>query len=670
MAKKTKILSIKQSASDKKVSDCPRIMIEKVSPQINCGLFPIKRIVGEKVFVQANIFADGHDEIRALLVYRTVKQDKWQEVCMEPLGNDLWGGSFEIKEEADYFYSIHCVIDKFTTWRKDLDKKIEAQQDIAVDLNIGIDIVEQSKKIIKRKSAAKIASLLKKLNSAKKTNIISKLLSNDELLRIMRHDIKMEEPITYDKKLKVRVERKTALFSSWYEFFPRSWGKSGKHGSFKDCEKILPEIAKMGFDIIYMPPIHPIGITNRKGAKNAIECDDTEPGCPWAIGSAKGGHKAINPELGSIKSFKNFISKAKDLKLEVALDLAYQCSPDHPYVKQHPQWFKWRPDGKIQYAENPPKKYEDILPINFETDDAENLWQELKSIIIFWIEQGVRIFRVDNPHTKPFLFWDWVIDEIKKDYPETIFLAEAFTRPNIMYRLAKGGFSQSYTYFTWRNTKQEFIEYMQELTKTEVAEYFRPNFWPNTPDILPEHLQTGGRPVFIARAVLAATLSSNYGIYGPAFELCVSEAVHKKEEYINSEKYEIKKWDWDKSGNIKGVIAQLNKIRKDNPALQYTRNIEFCAIDNDCLLAYYKANSDYSNIILIIVNLDPHYTQSGVLQIPLNKFGIDDEQEYLAHDILNKEKYVWQGNTSYIELDPRKSPAHIINIKKKLKKNF
>jgi len=668
VAKKTIILNNKAALSDKKIDHRNRIMIEKVLPQIDGGLFPIKRVMGENVVVQANIFADGHDEITAILVYRTVKQDKWQEVYMQPLGNDRWMGAFVISEEVDYYYSIHCAIDKFSTWRKDLDKKIIAQQDIAVDLAIGIQIIEQAKKRIKRKSAAKITALLEKLNASKDISVISKIMTDDSLLMLMQQDIIIDDLIIYEKELRVSVERKLALFSSWYEFFPRSWGrKPGKHGSFKDCEKLIPEIARMGFDIIYLPPIHPIGITNKKGANNAAECDADAPGCPWAIGSELGGHKSINPQLGNLKSFKNFINKAKEYNLEIALDLAYQCSPDHPYVTDHPNWFKWRPDGKIQYAENPPKKYEDVLPINFDIDDAQNLWQELKSIIVFWIEQGVRIFRVDNPHTKPFIFWDWIIAEIKRDYPEIIFLAEAFTRPNIMYRLAKGGFSQSYTYFTWRNSKREFIEYMQELTQTEVAEYFRPNFWPNTPDILPEHLQTGGRSAFIMRAVLAATLSSNYGIYGPAFELCVSESVHKKEEYLNSEKYEIKKWDWNKSNNIKEVLTRLNQIRRENPALQATRNIKFCSIDNDVLLAYYKTTSDYSNIILVIVNLDLHYTQSGFLQVPINEFGIDHEQEYLAHDLLTGDKYVWQGYTSYIELDPRRSSAHIINIKKNLK---
>ncbi|MFH1061366.1 MAG: alpha-1,4-glucan--maltose-1-phosphate maltosyltransferase [Candidatus Omnitrophota bacterium] len=665
MSKKTNISTNENPEFNNHVDYRSRIMIEKVCPEIDGGVFPIKRTVGENVIVQANIFTDGYDEITALLLYRTVNQDKWQEVYMKPLGNDRWMGSFPIKKEEDYCYSICCGIDRFSTWRKSLDKKILAQQDIDLDLKMGIQILEQSKKRIKKKFLAKFEVLLKQLSKSKELNTITALLVNDELLNIMQQGINLDQSITYEKELKVRVERKLALFSSWYEFFPRSWGaQPKKHGTLKDCEKLIPEIARMGFDIIYFPPIHPIGKTHKKGANNAIKSNGEDPGCPWAIGSEKGGHKAINPQLGTLKTFKQFINKAKEFNLEVALDLAYQCSPDHPYVKEHPEWFKWRPDGNIQYAENPPKKYEDVLPLNFETDNAQNLWNELKSIITFWLEQGVRIFRVDNPHTKPFIFWDWIIAEIKKDYPETIFLSEAFTRPNIMYRLAKAGFSQSYTYFTWRNTKQEFIEYMKELTQTEVGEYFRPNFWPNTPDILPEHLQTGGRPGFILRAVLAATLSSNYGIYGPAFELCVSEAIPQKEEYLRSEKYEIKKWDWNKPGNIKDVLVRLNQIRKKNPALQTTRNIRFCEINNDRLLSYFKATSDYSNIILVIVNLDPHHTQSGFLQIPVDEFGIDKQQEYLAHDLLSGDKYLWKGSVNYIELDPQRSPAHIIQIKR------
>jgi starch synthase (maltosyl-transferring) len=463
------------------------------------------------------------------------------------------------------------------------------------------------------------------------------------------------------------VDRQKAMFSSWYEIFPRSWGaKPGVHGTFKEAQRVLPEIARMGFDVVYLPPIHPVGKSYRKGKNNATQCLPGDPGSPWAIGSSEGGHKSVNPQLGTLEDFKAFIAKAKEYKLEVALDIAYQCSPDHPYLKGHPGWFKWRPDGTVQYAENPPKKYEDIVPFNFDTEDRQGLWEELKSIIVFWAEQGVRIFRIDNPHTKPFLFWDWMLAEVRKTYPDAIFLAEAFTRPNIMYRLAKSGFTQSYTYFTWRNTKKEFEEYLTELAQTEVADFFRPNFWPNTPDILAEHLQHAARPAFIMRAVLAATMSSNWGIYGPAFELCENVPFPGKEEYNDNEKYEIKKWDWDRPGNIKDVITRLNLIRRENPALQQTRNIRFCKINNDQLIAFYKATADFSNIVIVVVNLDPRRTQGGMLEVPLYELGIVKERPYAALDLMTGEKYIWQGEKNFVELNPARNGMHIIRVKREL----
>jgi starch synthase (maltosyl-transferring) len=645
-------------------------MIEEVTPEIDGGAFPVKRTVGESVVVRANVFADGHDAIIAYLLYRPRSEKDWRKIPMQPIGNDRWIGSFTVEQEENYLYSVCGCIDEFHSWYDGFQKKLEARQNISVELTMGTDILHrtaQRMEDVPEKETLEAYS--RQLHAQKDPAVLTELLTSTELNVIMQKNMDWQKSTSYAKTLSVNVERKRALFSSWYEMFPRSWSQEpGKHATFADCEKVIPEIARMGFDIIYLPPIHPIGITNRKGPNNATECGKDDPGCPWAIGSHEGGHKAIHPQLGDLEAFRAFVQRAKEYDLEVALDLAYQCSPDHPYVKEHPQWFKWRPDGKIQYAENPPKKYEDVLPINFETDDAENLREELKSIVLFWVEQGIRVFRVDNPHTKPFLFWDWLIAEIKKKYPEVIFLSEAFTRPHVMYRLAKGGFSQSYTYFTWRNTKHEFIEYLTELTQTEASEYFRPNFWPNTPDILPIHLQFGGRPAFIARAVMAATMSSNFGIYGPAFELCVSEAVPNKEEYLHSEKYEIKQWDWEKEGNLKNILARLNKIRKDNPALQMTRNIRFCDIDNESLLSFYKATPDYANIILVVVNLDPHHTQIGHVRLPLDEFGIDREKSYLAHDLLSGDRYIWQGDANYIELDPHKTPAHIIRIKRHIRR--
>jgi starch synthase (maltosyl-transferring) len=457
------------------------------------------------------------------------------------------------------------------------------------------------------------------------------------------------------KELRVTVDPIRARFSSWYEMFPRS------HGTFKDCERLLPEIAAMGFDVLYFPPIHPIGKSYRKGKNNAIKAGPNDPGSPWGIGAKEGGHKAIHPQLGTLEDFRRLVSAAKKQGIDIALDLAYQCSPDHPYVKEHRAWFRMRPDGTIQYAENPPKKYQDIYPLEFQTPDWRQLWEELKSIVEYWVDQGVRIFRVDNPHTKPFDFWEWMIRDLKKKHPDLIFLSEAFTRPNVMYRLAKLGFTQSYTYFTWRNTKRELMEYFTELTQTEVREYFRPNLWPNTPDILHEYLQKGGRPAFMARLVLAATLGSNYGIYGPAYEL--GENVPKEpgsEEYLNSEKYEVKHRDLHDPSSLRPLITKVNAIRKKNPALHSNDGLQFHKIDNDQIICYSKRTPDKKNVILTIVNLDPFWTQSGFVELPLDELGIDVRHPYRMLDLLTGTDYTWQGPRNYVELRPGETPAHIL----------
>lgn len=654
---------------DRNLNERQRIVIEKVWPEIDGGRFPIKRVPGENVVVRADIFTHGHDDIMAVLLYRTKKEEDWHKVRMALLGNDRWVGSFMIEEEADYFYTVKGYVNEFGSWRKDMERKACASSDVSVDLKIGAQIIEKITGRLFEPEVKRLESWVEQLKEPVDLKAALSVAMSKELSDTVEANLDEMDALAYDKELRVSVERKLAAFSSWYELFPRSSsGRPGGHGTFKDCERLFPEISKMGFDILYLPPIHPIGRTNRKGKNNSTVCERGDPGSPWAIGSKEGGHKAVHHQLGTIKEFKDFVKKAKKYYIEVALDLAFQCSPDHPYVKEHPAWFSWRPDGTIQYAENPPKKYEDIVPINFNTEGWRGLWDELKSVALFWAEQGIRIFRVDNPHTKPFRFWEWLIAEVKHGYPDTIFLSEAFTSPKLMYRLAKCGFSQSYTYFTWRNTKKEFTEYMTELTQGEVAEYFRPNFWPNTPDILPEHLQHGGRPAFIIRAVLAATLSSNFGIYGPAFELCVAESVPDKEEYLNSEKYESRQWNWSKEGHLKDILARLNKIRKENPSLHMTRNICFCQIDNDNLLCYYKATGDFSNIILVAVNLDPYHSQAGWLQLPLEELGIDKGKSYLAHDLLSGDKYIWQGEKSYIELNPHQAPAHILRIHRQLRK--
>jgi starch synthase (maltosyl-transferring) len=464
----------------------------------------------------------------------------------------------------------------------------------------------------------------------------------------------------------VVVDREKARFSTWYEMFPRSCApEPGQHGTFNDCQRHLPYIAEMGFDILYFPPIHPIGHTNRKGKNNVTTANPDAPGTPWAIGSEEGGHKAVHPELGTLEDFRRLMSKAREYGIEIALDLAFQCSPDHPYVKEHPEWFRWRPDGTVQYAENPPKKYQDIYPLDFETEHWQELWEELKSIAFFWIEQGVRIFRVDNPHTKPFTFWEWLITGVKSDYPDVIFLSEAFTRPRVMYRLAKLGFSQSYTYFTWRNVKWELAQYFNELTRTEVKEFFRPNLWPNTPDILSDYLRDGGRPAFMTRLVLAATLGANYGIYGPAFELCKNRRKDTaSEEYLDSEKYELKHWEVANPDSLKDFIARVNRIRRENPALQADLNLHFYEVDNDQIICYSKCTEDRSNVILVVVNLDYRYRQSGWVNLSTEGLRLGSNEAYQVHDLLSDAVYRWQGARNYVELDPRKVPAHIFRVQR------
>ncbi len=640
-----------------------RIIIENVSPRIDGGAFPVKRIVGERVTVRADVFADGHDEVRADLLYRQSNEASWRVIAMNDLGNDAWEASFIVNSRQDHLYTVRGRICEFSCWCHDLKKKADAGTDVAVDLRIGSALVKSAAGRATGPAAKKMLSWSEELAAPKDKAAALKLALSDEFYTTVAGYPDLTRSVVHPGELRVVVDRERAAFSSWYEFFPRSWGaKPGVHGTFKECANILPEIARMGFDVVYLPPIHPIGKAFRKGRNNATRATDDDPGSPWAIGSAEGGHKSIDPRLGTMGDFTAFVKKARELGIEVALDIAFQCSPDHPYLKEHPAWFKWRPDGTVQYAENPPKKYEDIVPFNYDTTDRQALWDELKSIFLFWAGKGVTIFRVDNPHTKPFLFWDWVIAEVKKEYPDAIFLAEAFTRPKIMYRLAKGGFTQSYTYFTWRSTKQEFQEYLTELTQTDVAEFFRPNFWPNTPDILAGHLQGAERNVFIIRAFLAATLSSNFGVYGPAFELCVNTPLPGKEEYIDSEKYEIKAWNWEKPGHIKDVLAALNKARRQDPALQATRNIRFCEINNDQLLAYVKTSQDGSNIIVVIVNLDVHRKQGGMLTIPLQEIGLQNDRRYTAQDVLSGEKFAWHGPRNHIELSPDKAVAHIIRI--------
>ena len=649
--------------------DRRRLVIEHIKPEIDCGRFPIKRVVGEKVVVTADIFADGHDALSARLLYKKNREEKWREAPMRLVNNDRWRGEFIAEEIGVYHYLIEGWIDHFKTWQRDLKKRFDAALSLEGDFPIGARYVEEASKRASTEDKEKLIKFAESLRSEEDEEVLSIALS-EELGELMAKYLR-GLTVSSEKELTIVVDRIKALFSTWYELFPRSCSsEAGKHGTLQDCERFLPEVARMGFDTLYLPPIHPIGKTNRKGKDNILKAHPEDVGSPWAIGSEEGGHKAVHPQLGTLEDFKRLINKAKDYGIEIAMDLAFQCSPDHPYMKEHPEWFRWRPDGTVQYAENPPKKYQDIIPFDFETEEWAALWEELKSIVLFWIEKGIRIFRADNPHTKPFAFWEWLIQEVKKNYPDVMFVAEAFTRPKVMYRLAKAGFTQCYTYFTWRNTRKELTGYLMELTRSEVREYFRPNFWPNTPDILSEYLQYGGRPAFMVRLVLAATLASNYGIYGPAFELCITETLPGKEEYLHSEKYEIKHWDRDKTENIRDLIARVNQIRKENPAFQTMWNLSFYEVDNDSLIFYGKATADLSNLILVVVNLDPFHTQSGWVRVPLDQLGIDSTQPYLVHDLLSEDSYIWQGERNFVEVNPRVLPAKIFRVRKRLKREM
>jgi starch synthase (maltosyl-transferring) len=624
-----------------------RVVIRGVEPELECGRFAIKRTVDETVRVEADIFTDGHDSIACVVRYRHEDEEPWTEIPMEPLWNDRWRAEFRVEKLGQYIYTVAAWVDTFQTWYKDFLKRIAADQDLSVDLKIGAALLKEAAE----RAMGADAKKLKHAGSKLKPEAV------DDRLAALASSYADRTNQTVYKDLRVTVDRIRARFSTWYEMFPRSCG------TFRDCEAMLPEIAEMGFDVLYFPPIHPIGHAHRKGKNNAVTAAPGEPGSPWAIGSPEGGHKAIHPELGTREDFHRLVSLAKEKGLDIALDIAYQCSPDHPYVKEHPEWFRWRPDKTVQYAENPPKKYEDIYPFEFESPHWRALWDELKSVIEYWVDQGVKIFRVDNPHTKPFDYWEWMIRDVKKKHPDVIFLSEAFTRPNVMYRLAKLGFTQSYTYFTWRNTKQELTEYLTELTQTEVHEFFRPNFWPNTPDILHESLQRGGRPAFMARLVLAATLGASYGIYGPAYELC--ENVPRSlgsEEYLNSEKYEIKKRDLYDPASLRPFISRVNAIRKENAALQSNRGLQFHEIDNDQLICYSKRTADNRNIIITIVNLDPVYRQSGFVELPLEDLGLDVRHPYRVADLLSGERYTWQGSRNYVELRPHETPAHILKV--------
>jgi starch synthase (maltosyl-transferring) len=642
-----------------------RVAIENVTPAIDAGRFAIKRTSGESVVVEADVFSDGHDAVRCMLRYRAASEPTWREVEMQPCGNDRWRASFSVESLGEYVYSVTGWTDRFETWRRDLQRRVEAS-DVIVALRVGAELFADCAARATGPDAARLTAAADALAKQDDAARGREFALSESLQRLAAGYPDRRYATDYARELRVTVDPPLARFGAWYEFFPRSTAaEAGQHGTFSDCETWLPYVQQMGFDIVYLPPIHPIGRIKRKGPNNSTNAGPGDPGSPWAIGATEGGHCAVHPQLGTLADFRRFVEAARRHHLQVALDIAFQCAPDHPYVQEHPEWFQHRPDGSVQYAENPPKKYQDIYPFDFETPAWLALRDELTGVVRFWAGQGVTVFRVDNPHTKPYALWEYLIAQIKREYPEAIFLSEAFTRPKVMHRLAKLGFTQSYTYFTWRNTKHELTQYFTELSRSPSREYFRPAVWPNTPDILSEYLQTGGRPAFMARAVLAATLSATYGIYGPAFEL--QEAIPREpgsEEYLDSEKYQIRRWQRERRDSLRGLITRLNEIRRNHPALQSDWSLRFIDIDNPQLLAYLKCTADLADVIVTVVNLDPHHAHEGWLELPLDALGLAPAHAYRVEDLLSGASYLWQGNRTFVRLDPQGVFAHVFQLRR------
>ncbi len=643
-------------------AELPRVVIEAVTPAIDGGRYPIKRSLGSEVHVGANIFKDGHDLVAARIVVLPPNEASWH---LHPLGYsydaDRWYGSFVAERLGRYRWAVEAWPDHYGTFRAELEKRIAAGQDVKSELLAGAALLDQYAAARPADVAVRLRTAAAKIGDGKaKLDERIKIALSDELASATHGPLTPVET-TRSPVYRVLVDRTEASFAAWYELFPRSQGAvRGVHGTFADTARRLAEIAAMGFDVIYLPPIHPIGEKHRKGKNNAETSAPGDVGSPWAIGSALGGHSAVHPDLGTLEDFDDLVASARDLGLEIALDYALQCSPDHPWIKEHPEWFFVRPDGSLRYAENPPKKYEDIYPLNFWCKDRDALWRACRDILVFWIEHGVRTFRVDNPHTKPFAFWEWVLRDINERYPDVVFLSESFTRPNRMKTLGKLGFNQSYTYFTWKNSPWELKEYFGELSSAEMLEYFRPNCFVNTPDILHEYLQKGGRPAFRARLVLAATLAPVYGIYS-GYELCENVPVREgSEEYLDSEKYEIRVRDWNAPGNIKHDIARLNLIRRENVALRTLGNLEFLHTDFDGILAYRRfAPNDE---LVVTVNLDPHAPHETMLELPLEKLGIAENEPYEMADLLGGSRYTWRGRRNYVKLDPSERVAHVFRV--------
>ncbi len=643
-----------------------RVVIENVKPEINGGSFFIKRVINENVAVTADIFADGQDTLRASLWYKHEDDADWTEVSMHDHPNDVWTAAFVVEKKGFYTYKLEAWVDHLATWLQGFRRKYEVEEQITLDVQIGARLLRKTATLHGDDAAKKLLDAAISLEEDTHDHAIEMVLSDD--FKQLVHDFPMKQfPTVYEKNLQVRVGREKELFSAWYQLFPRSASQEpDTHGTFKDVERLLPRLQELGFDVLHLPPIHPIGETNRRGKNNLEEVRPEEPGLPWAIGNQHGGHKDIHPELGTLADFKQLLREASLHGIEIAMDLAFQCSPDHPYIKEHPDWFSWLPNDEVAFAENPPNSYRDIIPFNFETDDWQHLWEELKSIVTYWCEVGVRIFRMDSPQEKPFKFWEWLIAEVHQQYPDAIFLSAAFTRTTVMNRLAKVGFSQSHTYFTWRTTRKELEAYVKELTQTDLREYMRPNFWPNTPDILPYELWGADSNAFALRYVLAATLSSNYGLYGPAFEFLenTGNKATGKDEYVNAEKFEIRQYDWAARNRITDLYTAVNRIRRNNLALQSTWNIHFTRTDNDLLMSYIKLTHDLSNIIWCIANFDTQYEQSGYVEVPKKLLKLDGRVNLKVTDLLTEEPYYWFEDWNYVKLKPSQNPIHIFRVEK------
>ena len=643
-----------------------RVVIEGVRPEIDGGRHPVKRVLGEEMLVSATLVGDGTDLIAGVVHHRRPGTAEVREVPLRPAGLDRYEAPLDLDALGRHGYRVEAWVDAFATWRRDLQRRVAAGQDVTVDLRIGAGLVRAAADRATGSDTRRLGETADELEDAAAPieSRIAVALGAGLAELAARYPDRGRATLC-DRELEVIVDDTLAGFSAWYELFPRSFGPDGRHGTLADAAQVLSHVAAMGFDVVYLPPIHPIGRTHRKGRDNAMVAEKGDPGSPWAVGGPEGGHMSVHPELGTVDDLRDFVLQARSHGLEVALDIAFQASPDHPWVTEHPQWFRQRPDGTIQYAENPPKKYQDIHPFDFESEDWRSLWIALRDVFLFWVDKGVRVFRVDNPHTKALPFWEWCIADVKARRPDAVFLAEAFTRPALMYALAKRGFTQSYTYFTWRNTKRELTEYMEELCHGEVAELLRPSFWPNTPDILPEHLQYGGRPIFIQRAVLAATLSSNWGIYGPAFELMENLPRAGAEEYSSSEKYELRRWDISRADSLSHLLGRLNGIRKDNPALWSNRTLMFHPTDNEQLICYSKTQGD--NAVVVVVNLDPHHRQAGFVELDMGALAIDADRPFQVHELVGDARFLWEGARNYIELDPQVMPAHVLRIRRRVR---